>query len=104
MMNDKIQVVIKRPNMDAEITEIENTLSCLQGLVGGYIEAVTYGDCVAVVNEEGLWENLPLNVKFRGHRLLGTVILLGADDEGEFVSLDADYAAELAEELDAEAY
>lgn len=103
-MNDKIQVVIKRPNMDAEITEIENTLPCLQALVGGYIEAVTFDDCTIVVNEEGLWENLPINVKFRGHYLRGTVIVLDADGEGEFVSLDKRDACELVEELDECAY
>lgn len=103
-MNDMIQVVIKRPNMEAEITEIENTLPVLQALVGGYIEALSYDDCTIVVNEEGFWENLPINVKFRGHYLRGTVIALAANNEGEFVSLDKHEACELAEELDEGAY
>lgn len=103
-MSDKIQVVIKRPNMETEITEIENTLPVLQALVGGYIEALTYDDCVILVNEDGIWENLSINVKFRGHYLRGTVIGLSADDEGEFVSLDKREACELAEELDECAY
>lgn len=99
-MNDMIQVVIKRPNMEAEITEIENKLSLLQGLVGGQIETLTYDDCVVIVNEDGFWENLPINTKFRGHYLRGTVIGLSADGEGEFVSLEKHEACELAEELD----
>lgn len=99
-MNDMIQVVIKRPNMEAEITEIENSLPVLQALVGGYIETVTFDDCTIIVNEEGIWENLPINVMFRGHFLRGTVIILSADGDGDFVSLDKREACELAEELD----
>ena len=99
-MENMIQVVIKRPNMDAEVTEFENTLPVLQALVGGDIEALTYDDCVVVVNENGFWDNLPINTKFRGQHLRGTVIALSADGDGEFVSLDKREACELAEELD----
>ena len=95
-----IQIVAKRPNMDAEIVEIENALPVLQALVGGYIETLTYDDCVIIVNENGFWDDLPINTRFRGHLLRGTVLAMSANGEGEFVSLDKREACELAEELD----
>lgn len=54
-MADKMKVVLVRPGVPAEITEIEHTLEVMQKLVGGYIEAYEpfEDDAVIVCNEEG---------------------------------------------------
>jgi hypothetical protein len=65
-----MKVVFKAPAQPAEIREIEDTLACLQALVGGDIEMVSlfnYSDlpglakvCL-ILNEEGKLHNLPYN-------------------------------------------
>lgn len=55
MLKEKIKVVVVRPNEEARIEEIENTLEAKQEIVGGWIEAIyPYQDDVALIcNEEG---------------------------------------------------
>jgi hypothetical protein len=50
-------------NMNGATYEIQKTtLDVLQGIVGGYIEALKMKDGnLMVVNEEGLMKNLPVN-------------------------------------------
>ena len=60
---EKITVVLVEPQKEACVAEIDNTLDAMQGIVGGYIEAVyPFNDEVALVcNEEGKIAGLPLN-------------------------------------------
>lgn len=55
MLKEKIKVVIVRPNEEARIEEIENTLEAKQEIVGGWIEVIFPWDAEAalICNEEG---------------------------------------------------
>lgn len=61
-----------------------DTLKDMQDLVGGYIEFVyTLEDSVLIVNEEGLINQLPLNVgasMLTGHKIVGDVIQVPIDE------------------------
>ena len=79
---NKITAVIKRPGEDAELASIKNELHQLQELVGGYIECVTIEPgLVAVVDEEGIINSKPFNMKLGVHQLFGTIVFVGVDGE-----------------------
>lgn len=85
-MAEKIHVMVKEPGHDAkwERREVKNTLLTFQGLVGGYIETVTVCDgLVLIVNEEGKLQQMEPNILFRNDWLVGTVVAVGLDKEGE---------------------
>ncbi len=72
-----------------ELVEIENTLEALQREVGGYIETVGIArDACLVVNEEGIINDLPFNVRLYGLQLFGTVLIVGVGGD-EFCDLPA---------------
>lgn len=86
MPAEKIHVMVKEPGADSkwERREVDNTLRTFQGLVGGYIEAVTVCDgLVLIVNEEGKLQGLEPNVFFRGDWLVGTVVAVGVNKDHE---------------------
>ena len=86
-MDKKIRVLVKEPGKAAELREIPNTLEALQGIVGGYIEAVWLrDDCVLVCNEEGKLQGLPVNFRIFGDVIVGTALFAGVSGE-EFCSL-----------------
>lgn len=60
-MNRPIKALIIRPDRTYDVQQINQDLPTLQGLVGGYLEAVTTGQAVLWVNEEGKLKALPLN-------------------------------------------
>lgn len=78
-----MKVIIKRPNKASTVKNIDNTLEALQGIVGGYIETVTYAsDYVALIcNEEGRLLNLPFNCRIRGVDFCGPVVVAGVDGD-----------------------
>jgi hypothetical protein len=88
----KIKVLIIEPGQDPRPAEIINDLYTFQDLVGGYID-VTHPDQdgrVAVVfNEEGRLHGLSSNREINGNMYVGTLIVAGCDEKGEFCSLDA---------------
>lgn len=54
---------IRISGMQLTAHEIPNTLQALQKVVGGYIEIAKVGDnLIAVCNEEGMLEGLPINM------------------------------------------
>lgn len=79
---NKITAIIKHPGEDAEVEMIENTLKTFQNIVGGYIECVTIDPgLVAVVDEEGIINSKPFNMKLGVHQLFGTIVFVGVDGE-----------------------
>lgn len=83
-----MKVVIKKAGKKPEIAEIENELSVLQEIVGGYIEILPlFGNIVLVCNEEGKLMGLPANFIFRGDMIVGDVFFCVAGKE-DFESLD----------------
>lgn len=86
-MEKTISVLIKKPGKDAYRKEIDNTLKSLQREVGGYIEAETIADGLALIcDEEGKLKGKDANFLFCGDCFVGTVILAGTDGE-DFATL-----------------
>lgn len=78
----KIRAVVKRPDEKyGHMTNISNTLSNLQRTVGGYIETLTLGDIVIIVNEEGKHQKLEPNMMIGTDMLVGTIIVCGVNGE-----------------------
>lgn len=72
--------------------EIDSGLQSLQSEVGGYISLVSLdAKTDAYVNDEGLLERLPFNCvlpsEYGGVPVVGNVIIVSHDDEGETTSL-----------------
>lgn len=60
--DEKIKVLVIRPNKYPKIIEIENTLEAMQRVVGGRIEPFYLDDnAVIICNDEGKMNGLPLN-------------------------------------------
>lgn len=81
------------PGKEPYLDSIDNTLEALQEYVGGYIETLSgvWGGMVAIVNEEGVLEGLPLNgvlsnSQFKREVLRGNVLLLRSEGN-EFSSV-----------------
>ena len=83
-----MKIIVVEPKKAPRVTEIGGSLKDLQGIVGGYIEAIyPYEDMVAVVcNEEGKLENLPLNRALRDENgeiydiIAGTFFITGLNE------------------------
>ena len=88
-----VRVLIKEPGKEPYEKEIEDKLSVLQGIVGGYIECVEMPGVRNVdlyVNEEGKLNKLPGNFWLPEYEdcACGTVYMVGFDpDSGENISL-----------------
>ncbi|MFL6413705.1 MAG: DUF3846 domain-containing protein [Nitrososphaeraceae archaeon] len=96
MKEKQITVILVEPNGLPVVKVIENELSVLQGLVGGYIECIRQDGYDIIINEEGKLEGLELNfLIYDGlDYVAGNAIFAGVDyDEGEFKSLTAEQIA-----------
>ena len=66
---------------------VENTLACLQGQVGGYIETVRFSPSVVIIcDEEGKLKGKPYNFRLNGDDIVGVVLVAGVRGE-EFCDL-----------------
>jgi hypothetical protein len=86
-----MKVVYKEPGKAAEVRDIENDLPVLQGLVGGYIEALNVvPPLLLICNEEGKLRGLQPNLDLRGRYdvIVGPVLFTKSNSEGDFVSLN----------------
>ena len=79
--------IIKNPGQPAFIRQIDNELSALQDLVGGYIQTVylPHG-VIMIVNEEGKLMGLKPNFQLEHDLIVGTAVFVSADGE-EFAGL-----------------
>lgn len=104
MSKRHITGVVKLPGEEAVVTtNIENTLEGFQTLVKGYIETVTFEDCVVICNEEGRILRMAPNCKFRGVNFFGPIVVVDTDGE-EFASLQIVNPESIAAELDDGSY
>ena len=89
-MSEKVIVAIKRPGQRLEIAECIDDLKSWQAIVGGWLEAVPFGNNGIIMwcNEEGLLHNLPFNFKIAHHMIVGNVFFTRSDEEGEIASLN----------------
>lgn len=77
-----MRVVIKKVGEPAKVAEIENTLSALQEVVGGYIEVVGVGgEVLMICNEEGKLNGLEYNFKLGNDFIVGNVLFVQAKGE-----------------------
>lgn len=86
-----MKAIIKEVGKSAKVEDIKNDLETLQGLVGGYIEAVNMGQGVClIVNEEGKLNNLPENFSIAHGVIVGTAVFVAYGKDGEFADLSDD--------------
>lgn len=86
----EIYAMVKRPGKPVAWEIIDNSLTSLQQLVGGYIEMVTLEDreTVMVINEEGKFRSdCQPNFSWRGDIIMGTAVFVRADGD-DVASLD----------------
>lgn len=78
-----MRVLYKRPaDVGFRQLNIDDDLSALQKLVGGYIETLTVAtDCCVICNEEGRILGMPENCNFCGVDFVGPILLVGVDGE-----------------------
>ena len=84
-----IKAIVVEPGREPAVHSIENNLESLQGIVGGYIQAVyPYDDPVAIIcNEEAKLEGLPLNRALRDEDgdvydiVAGTFLIVGLTED-----------------------
>ena len=78
-----MKVLIKEPGNTWELADVENTLEALQGVVGGYIETLTFctepETLVLIMDEEGRLNDKPYNMTISEIPLFGTLLLCGKD-------------------------
>lgn len=92
-MSKTIKMLVKEPNKEAYIKEVEDKLENLQAIVGGLIECVQFplGHKIDMyVNEEGKLENLTGNFWMPEYEdfVAGTCYFVGIDyDNGENISI-----------------
>lgn len=72
-----------RVGKQPELIEIDNTLEALQKYVGGYIECVTFSDCILICNEEGKFNGMRPNRSVGFDTIYGDFLLVGEDETGE---------------------
>lgn len=79
-----LTAVIVRTDGTVEKTQMKYDLKTMQGIVGGYIEAVSFPDATVYVNEEGLFQGLPRNERLlelvEPLYLAGDAVILGKPD------------------------
>lgn len=94
----KMKVIVLEPMKEAYVAEIENDLSGMQKMVGGYIQGIYPFDeevCL-VVNEEGKINGLPLNRALLDDSgrvydiIAGTAFICSCSDDS-FASLANEY-------------
>lgn len=85
----KIKAFIVNTNEEGYVAEIDNVLESYQKLVDGYIQICYLEDGIlAVINEEGLIKDLPVNLWIdRYGWIRGDVVFVRDDGKGDFESL-----------------
>jgi hypothetical protein len=93
-MNREYAVIVRDGTLELVKVEQPITLEYIQGVVGGYIEiAYQRRNLQVYCNEEGKLMGLPLNVmRLDGEPLVGPLIVLAGDDEGNTLPLTQEEA------------
>lgn len=83
-----MKAIIKEVGKSAKLEDIKNDLETLQGLVGGYVEAINMGQGVCLaVNEEGKLNNMPVNFPIGNDVIVGTAVFVAYGNDEEFTDL-----------------
>jgi hypothetical protein len=103
-----MRVVVKRPGFHPVVENVKPGLESMQSLVGGYIECAMRGhgffdgdDLVIYCNEEGQRLNLADNVvrPTDCHLVVGAVVAVKVDKQGEDVSMTVEDARQAVRKL-----
>lgn len=94
----KMKIIVLEPMKEAYLAEIENDLSSMQKVVGGYIQGIYpfEEEVCLVVNEEGKINGLPLNRALFDDSgkvydiIAGTAFICGCSEDS-FDSLSQEY-------------
>lgn len=82
-----MKVIIKEPNKNAYVKQIEGTLEEYKKIVGGYIEVVPFGlEHLIILDEEGKFKGYEPNIYWQDDIIVGTLILV-RDDQPDFASI-----------------
>lgn len=88
MKEQMITVIGKRVGARPEVIELENKYEAIRDYIGGFITAVGVTEQVALYcHDEGLLEGLPVNLMYMGMPIVGDVLFIAVDEEGESRSL-----------------
>lgn len=92
-----MRAVVKEPGKPPAVQDINNDLAALQGLVGGYIEAVPLDRFILIVNEEGKLMDLPPNFPWHADVIVGTAVVVAqkGDDFRSLTEEEADRVVSL---------
>ena len=88
-MSSLIRTVVKKPGLSPEVVEIADELDHWKDIVGGYLEAIPFGNDGIILwcNEEGKLLGLPANIVTKYHIIVGNVFFTRSDEYGEIGSL-----------------
>jgi hypothetical protein len=86
---DLLRAVIVKPGRPAYEAEIKDSLHAFQQAVHGNIEVFCpfEDNAVIICNEEGKIYGLPFNRTVHGEPMVGNLVIVGDDGEGNFCSL-----------------
>lgn len=79
-----MKVIRKHPGQMPEVIDIENDGDAIRAELGGFIEAVTIAQDLAILcDEEGRFKNKAPNIAFKGLGIdfVGTILIVGVDGE-----------------------
>lgn len=79
-----MKVIRKHPGQMPEVIDIENDGDAIRAELGGFIEAVTIAENLAILcDEEGRLKNKAPNITFKamGIDFVGTILIVGVDGE-----------------------
>ena len=79
-----MKVIRKHPGQMPEVIDIENDGDAIRAELGGFIEAVTIAEDLAILcDEEGRFKNKAPNIAFKalGIDFVGTILIVGVDGE-----------------------
>ena len=97
MEQEKIKVVVKKPNEIGDIVVIDNTNEAYKEIIGAdyidyalYRNDFNYNAIDIIVDDFGIKKNLDINFKLNNNFIFGTVIFVERDSEGYFIDLSDD--------------
>jgi hypothetical protein len=92
-----MKCVIKKPGSPAEVADIDGGYKSMQSVVGGLftlanVPGISDKGNDVWANDEGFLLGLPFNIRTRFQPLVGNLLVIGHNDEGENVGLTDDEA------------
>lgn len=83
-----MRAIVKEVGKPPKVEDIANELETIQGIVGGYIEAVSAGQGICLIcNEEGKLNGLPPNFPIGHDVIVGNAVFVGYGRSGDFADL-----------------